>query len=304
MTHSHEATVRPVKYGVVPAGGLGTRFLPITRSVPKELLPIVDTAVIELVVSELAASGIERVVIVVGPGKESIEGYFKPSPRIEQRLVAEGRTEELALLRRPQSLAQVRAVVQQEPKGNGHAVLMARPLVGSEPFAMVWGDDIMLAREPAIGQLIKARERLGGGSVLGCIRVPREQSSRYGIVAGSEVDEHTTRVLAIVEKPDPKDAPSDLAAVHGYILEPEIFDALAQLPPGRGGEIWLTDAIAQLARDGAPVWAVELEGQRYDTGDKVGYLRATIDAMLGRPDTGPAVREHLKELGWRPPPDR
>lgn len=301
MTDDHEPQVRPVKYGVVPAGGLGTRFLPITRTVPKELLPVVDTAVIELVVQELAASGIERVVVVVGPGKESIEAYFRPAPRIERRLVAEHRAGELELLHRPERLAQVKAVIQQEPKGNGHAVLMARQLVGNEPFAMLWGDDIMLGAEPAVAQLIRARERLGGGSVVGCIRVGKAEASRYGIVAGTMVDERTTRVLALVEKPRPEDAPSDLAAVHGYVLEPEIFEALATLPPGRGGELWLTDAIAALARAGSPVWAVELEGQRYDTGDKLGYVTAFLDAALGRDDTRDAVREHLKSLGWRPP---
>ena len=293
--------MKGVIHGVVPAGGLGTRFLPITRSVPKELLPVIDTAVIELVVQELAASGIERVVVVVGPGKESIEGYFRPNTRIEQRLSAEHRTDELELLHRPERLAQVRTVLQPEARGNGHAVLMARPLVGNEPFAMLWGDDIMLGAEPAVSQLLRARERLGGGSVIGCIRVSKEDASRYGVVAGTRIDERTTRVRSIVEKPKPEEAPSDLAAVHGYVLEPEIFDALASLPPGRGGEIWLTDAIAALARDGAPVWAVQLEGRRYDTGDKAGYVAAFVDSALSRPDTGPALREHLGSLGWRPP---
>ncbi|HZP95638.1 MAG TPA: UTP--glucose-1-phosphate uridylyltransferase [Candidatus Limnocylindria bacterium] len=301
MTHGREPTVRPVRYGVVPAGGLGTRFLPITRAVPKELLPIVDTAVIELVVSELAASGVDRVVVVVGPGKEMIESYFRPNPRLEERLRAERRTHEIDLLRRPERLAEVRTVLQGEPKGNGHAVLMARPLVGNEPFAMLWGDDIMHGAEPAVAQLLKARERLGGGCVVGCVRVPKEDSSRYGMVAGTRVDERTTRVLALVEKPPPQDAPSDLAAVHGYVLEPEIFDALASLKPGRSGEIWLTDAIAQLAREGAPVWAVEIDGQRYDTGDRAGYVAAFLDAALGRDDTSEAAREHLESLGWRPP---
>src|SRR5439155_106920 len=185
----------------------------ITRTVPKELLPIVDTAVIELVVSELAASGVERVVIVVGPGKESIESYFRPNPKIERRLQVEFRKDELELLHRPEKLAQLRTVVQKEQKGNGHAVLMARPLVGAEPFAMIWGDDIVLAKEPAVAQLMRARERLGGGSV----------------------------------------------------------------------------------------WAVELEGQRYDAGDKLGYVNAFLDAALGRPDTAEATRQHLKSLGWTPP---
>jgi UTP--glucose-1-phosphate uridylyltransferase len=304
MTHGHEqhvSTLRPVKYGVVPAGGLGTRFLPITRSVPKELLPIVDTAVIELIVSELAASGIERVVIVVGPGKEVVESYFRPAPKIEERLKAELRTHELELLHRPERLAQVRAVVQSEPKGNGHAVLMAKDLVGSEPFAMLWGDDIMLSKEPAVAQLIKARERLGGGSVIGCVRVDKKDAARYGMVAGTPVEDGAMRVLAMVEKPKPEEAPSDLAAVHGYILEPEIFEALAKIKPGRNGEIWLTDAVSELAREGAPVWAVELAGVRYDAGDKAGYVNAFLDAVLGRPDTAPNAREHLKKLGWQPP---
>ncbi|TMC57449.1 MAG: UTP--glucose-1-phosphate uridylyltransferase [Chloroflexi bacterium] len=301
MTHSHEPQVKPIKYGVVPAGGLGTRFLPITRTVPKELLPIVDTAVIELVVSELAASGVERVVIVVGPGKESIESYFRPNPKIERRLQIEFRKDELELLHRPEKLAQVRTVVQKEQKGNGHAVLMARPLVGAEPFAMIWGDDIVLAKEPAVAQLMRARERLGGGSVVGCVRVDTKDASRYGMVAGTKVDADAMRVIAIVEKPKPDQAPSDLAAVHGYLLEPEIFDVLASAKPGVGGEIWLTDAVSALARQGGTVWAVELEGQRYDAGDKVGYVNAFLDAALGRADTAEAARQHLKSQGWTPP---
>ncbi len=296
--------LKPVKYGVIPAGGLGTRFLPISRAVPKELIPVVDTPVIEIVVTEMTESGIERVVLVVGPGKEWIEAYFKPNPRIEARLAADMRTEDLALLKRAERLAQVKSVLQAEPKGNGHAVLQARPLVGDEPFAMLWGDDIMLGEEPALLQLIRARERLGGGSVVGCIRVEKKDISRYGVVAGTEVDEGTRRVISIVEKPAPDDAPSDLAAVHGYVLEPDIFDVLAQQPPGRGGEVWLTDAVAELARQGAPVWAVALKGQRYDCGDKIGYVNAFVDAALGRNDTGPAVRAHLESLGWKAPRGR
>ncbi len=301
MRHAHGAAARPVRYGVVPAGGLGTRFLPITRAVPKELLPIVDTAVIEIVVSELAQSGIDHVVLVVGPGKEAVESYFRPNPRMERRLQAASRAHELELLRRPERLADVRTVLQEEAKGNGHAVLMARQLVGGEPFAMLWGDDIMLGADPGVAQLLRARERLGGGSVVGCIRVPKKDAARYGMVGGTKIDERTTRVLSFVEKPTPEEAPSDLAAVHGYVLEPEVFEVLASLRPGRAGEIWLTDAIAELARQGEPVWAVELEGQRYDTGDKAGYVAAFLDAVLRRDDTAPFANEHLKKLGWRPP---
>jgi UTP--glucose-1-phosphate uridylyltransferase len=307
MTREQEMVapaVKPVRYGVIPAAGLGTRFLPISRAVPKELIPVVDTPVIEIVVTEMTESGIERVVLVVGPGKEWIEAYFKPNPRIEARLAADMRTEDLELLKRAERLAQVKSVLQAEPKGNGDAVLQARGLVGDQPFAMLWGDDIMLGEQPAVMQLIKARERLGGGSVIGCIRVGKKDISRYGVVAGTEVDDETFRVISIVEKPSPEDAPSDLAAVHGYVLEPDIFDVLVKQPPGRGGEVWLTDAVAELARQGAPVWAVELKGQRYDCGDKIGYVNAFVDAALGRNDTGPAVRAHLQGLGWKAPRGR
>jgi UTP--glucose-1-phosphate uridylyltransferase len=307
MTREHETVapaLKPVRYGVIPAAGLGTRFLPISRAVPKELIPVVDTPVIEIVVTEMTESGIERVVLVVGPGKEWIEAYFKPNPRIEARLAADMRTEDLELLKRAERLAQVKSVLQAEPKGNGDAVLQARGLVGDQPFAMLWGDDIMLGEQPAVMQLIKARERLGGGSVIGCVRVGKKDISRYGVVAGTEVDEETLRVISIVEKPSAEEAPSDLAAVHGYVLEPDIFDILAKQPPGRGGEIWLTDAVAELARQGAPVWAIELKGQRYDCGDKIGYVNAFVDAALGRNDTGPAVRAHLEGLGWKAPRGR
>ena len=295
--------VRPVRYGVIPAGGLGTRFLPITRTVPKELLPIVDTPVIELVVAEMAEAGISRVVIVNAPGKESLDAYFRPNERLERRLAVEFRKDEIALLKRPEGLATVRVVIQEEAKGNGHAVLQARPLVGAEPFAMLWGDDIVVGETPAIGQLLEARQRLGGGSVVGTIRVSRERAASYGVVAGTPVDERTQRVLAIVEKPRPEEAPSEFAAVHGYVLEPEIFDLLDSAKPGRNGEIWLTDAVSELARQGAPVWAVELQGTRYDTGDRLGYVKAFIDAALRREDLGPKVRAHLEEAGWRAPAD-
>jgi UTP--glucose-1-phosphate uridylyltransferase len=296
--------VKPVRYGVIPAGGLGTRFLPISRTVPKELLPIVDTPVIEMVVAEMAAAGITRVVIVNAPGKESLDAYFRPNERLERRLAVEFRKDDIDLLKRPERLATVRVVIQEEAKGNGHAVLQARPLVGAEPFAMLWGDDIVVGDVPAIGQLIEARERLGGGTVVGTVRVSREKTASYGVVAGTPVDERTQRVLAIVEKPRPEEAPSEFAAVHGYVLEPEVFEVLAHAKPGRNGEIWLTDAVSALARDGAPVWAVELQGKRYDTGDKLGYVTAFIDAALRRQDLGPLVRTYLKEAGWRAPGER
>jgi UTP--glucose-1-phosphate uridylyltransferase len=290
--------VKPVRTAVIPAAGLGTRFLPFSRSVPKELLPLVDTPVLDLVVSECAGSGIERVILVIAPGKESLAAYFQPTPRVEARLRAEGRATELAALTRPQTLATVEVVVQSEPKGNGHAVLVAREAVGDEPFAMLWGDDIVVGSTPALRQMLDLRERLGG-SVAGAVRIGREQSSRYGVFAGRP-ERGAFRVTGMVEKPTPDQAPSDLGGVHGYVLEPAIFDLLERQAPGRGGEIWLADAVNALAAT-EPVWALELRGDRYDAGDRAGYVVAFVDQALRRDDVGPALRDHLRQRGWRPP---
>ncbi|MSQ37136.1 MAG: UTP--glucose-1-phosphate uridylyltransferase [Chloroflexi bacterium] len=293
--------MKPVRTAVIPAGGLGTRFLPFSRAVPKELLPLVDTPVIDLVVSECAAAGIERIVLVVGPGKEALAAYFRPNDRLSARLVAEGRTAELAALRRPEGLAHVEVVVQEEARGNGHAVLVAREAVGDEPFALLWGDDIIMsAGEPALTTLLRTRARRGGGSVVGAVRVPREAVSRYGILVGEPDDLGDLRVSGIVEKPEAGAAPSDLAQVHGYVFEPEIFEVLASQPPGRGGEIWLSDAVTRLAARSL-VWGALLGGTRYDAGDRAGYAAAFVDAALGREDTAPAVREALRAMGWQPP---
>jgi UTP--glucose-1-phosphate uridylyltransferase len=290
--------MKPVRTAVIPAGGLGTRFLPFSRSVPKELLPLVDTPVLDLVVTECAAAGIERVILVTAPGKESLAAYFQPSGRAEARLRAEGRASELAALKRPEGLAKVEVVVQHEAKGNGHAVLIAREVVGDEPFAMLWGDDIVIGPTPALRQMLDVRDRLGG-SVAGAARVPRDQAPRYGMFAG-RLEQGVFRVSGMVEKPVSAAAPSDLAAVHGYVLEPAIFGLLEHLAPGRGGEIWLVDAVSALAAR-EPVWAVELAGDRYDAGDRAGYVTAFVDQALGRADVGPALRDHLRQRGWRPP---
>ena len=290
--------MRPVRTAVIPAGGLGTRFLPFSRSVPKELLPLVDTPVLDAVVSECAASGIERVILITAPGKESLAAYFQPNPRLEERLRAESRAAELDALTRPERLATVEIVVQREPKGNGHAVLVAREAVGDEPFAMLWGDDIVVGPTPALRQMLDVRERLGG-SVAGAARIAPADAARYGVFSGTP-EGGAFRVSGMVEKPAPADAPSDLASVHGYVLEPEIFPILERLAPGRGGEIWLVDAVSALAAQ-APVWAVELAGDRYDAGDRAGYVTAFVDQALARDDVGPALRDHLRQRGWRPP---
>ncbi len=291
-------TTSAVTTAVIPAGGLGTRFLPFTRSLPKELLPLVDTPVLDVVVSECARSGIERVILVIAPGKESLAAYFQPSPRLDQRLRDEARTAELASLRRPESLVRVETVVQEQALGNGHAVLLARELVGDQPFAMLWGDDIVVGATPALRQMLDARERLGG-SIAAAARFPKGQAERYGVFAGQALG-GAFRVTGMVEKPSPDAAPSDLAAVHGYVLEPAIFEILAGLAAGRSGEIWLSDAVDVLARR-SPVWAIELDGDRYDAGDRAGYVSAFVDHALGRADVGPPLRAHLVRKGWRPP---
>lgn len=292
--------MKPVRTAVVPAGGLGTRFLPFSRSVPKELLPLVDTPIIDLIASECAAAGIERIVLVVGPDKEALAAYFRPNDRLAARLTAEGRAADLAALRRPEGLAQVEVLVQAEARGNGHAVLIAREAVGDEPFAMLWGDDVILgAAEPALATLLRARERLGG-SVAGAIRVPRGEVGRYGILAGEETAEGAWRVRGIVEKPEPASAPSDLAQVHGYVFEPDVFGLLATQAPGRDGEMWLTDAVTRLAAV-APVWGALLPGRRFDAGDRAGYAAAFLEVALERPEVEPALRAVLERRGWRPP---
>lgn len=284
-------TTTAVKVAVIPAAGLGTRFLPVSKTVPKELLPLVDVPIIDNVISEAIATGCEEIVVVSAPGKEPLDAYFKPSPRLEERLRAEGREADLALARRGETMATVTVVHQDEPRGNGHAVLCARAAVGDRPFVMIWGDDIVLSREPVAAQLVQARERAGGGSVGGVMRVPQADACKYGIVEGDAVGERLWRVTRIVEKPE--HPPSDLAVVHAYVLEPAIFDVLATLRPGRGGELWLTDAVSELARR-SPVHAYEFEGERFDAGDRAGYVKAFIRSALARPEIADDVREWIR----------
>ncbi|MBI2983798.1 MAG: NTP transferase domain-containing protein, partial [Chloroflexi bacterium] len=273
------------------AAGLGTRFLPISKTGPKELLPLVDVPIIDNVISEAVAAGCEEVVVVSAPGKEPLDAYFRSNPALEERLHAEGRGADLALARRGETMAKVTVVHQERPLGNGHAVLCAREAVGDRPFVMIWGDDIVLSRVPVAAQLVRAREQLGGGSVGGVVRVAAEDAKRYGIVDGDAVGPRTWRVTRIVEKPDRP--ASDLAVVHAYVLEPAIFDILASLRPGRNGELWLTDAVSELAPR-SPVHAYEFEGERYDAGDRAGYVKAFIASALARPEIGDELREWIR----------
>ena len=281
----------PVRVAVIPAAGLGTRFLPVSKTVPKEMLPLVDTPIIDHVISEAVGAGCEEIVVVSAPGKAPLDDYFKPSKRLEERLVAEGRDGDLALARRGERLAKVTVVHQERPLGNGHAVLCAREAVGKRPFVMIWGDDIVLAREPVASQLLAARDRAGGGSVAAVVRVPERDARRYGVIEGDPVGERTWRVRRIVEKPD---RPlTSLAAVHAYALEPDIFDVLAAMPPGRGGEIWLSEAVSALA-ERAPVYAYEFEGDRFDAGDRAGYVKAIVASALERPEMAADLKEWLR----------
>lgn len=284
----------PVRVAVIPAGGLGTRFLPVTKTVPKEMLPLVDVPIIDVVVAEAVAAGVEEIVVVSAPGKGALDAYFEPAPVLEQRLVAEGRERDLALARRGQSLAKKVTVVHQDvARGNGDAVLRARAAVGERPFLMIWGDDIVVGERPVARQLVRERERLGGGSVAAVMPVPPEQAARYGVVEGEPISDRTWRVRRIVEKPAPGTTPSDLAAVHAYVFEPGIFDELERTPPGRSGELWLSDAVNGLAQR-APVYAHRFEGERFDAGDREGYVRAVVAMALARPDLGRSFAAWLR----------
>jgi UTP--glucose-1-phosphate uridylyltransferase len=285
-------TPQPVRVAVVPAAGLGTRFLPVSKTVPKEMLPLVDVPIIDNVISEAVAAGCEEVIVVSAPGKAPLDAYFQKNEKLEERLLAEGRDGDLALARRGERLTKITVIHQDRALGNGHAVLCARDIVGTRPFVMIWGDDVVLSQTPVAGQLLAARERLGGGSVAGVMHVPTDEARRYGVIEGEPAGDRTWRVKRIVEKPDRP--PTDLAVVHGYVLEPEIFDVLASQAPGRGGEIWLSEAVSTLAQH-APVYAYEFEGDRFDAGDRAGYVKAIVASALHRPEIAPELRRWLEE---------
>jgi UTP--glucose-1-phosphate uridylyltransferase len=259
-----------IRKAVIPAAGLGTRFLPATKALPKEMLPIVDVPVIQLIVEEAVESGIEEIVIITSGAKRSIEDHFDYAFELEQRLAEAGKQADVARIRAIAEMARFVFVRQGEPLGNGHAVLCAREVIGDEPFAVLWGDDLARADPPVCRQLIDVFER-EGGSVVAVMQIDDDQISRYGVIAGEPVGDRVHRMSGIVEKPAPGTAPTNLAAVKEYILTPEIFRILAETPRGQGGEIWLTDAINQLVTR-EPVFAFEFVGESYDPGSKFGFL--------------------------------
>jgi len=280
-----------VRKAVLPAAGLGTRFLPVTKAVPKEMLPLLDRPCIEYVVAEAVEAGITDIVLVTSRGKSAMEDYFDRSPALEATLEAAGKSGLLAEVRRVARLATVVSVRQQEQRGLGHAVLAAAAAVGDEPFAVLLGDDIIDAEVPAIGQLARVHAE-HGGAVVALKEVPRAETKRYGICAGEMETPDTMRVRAMVEKPAPEVAPSNLSIVGRYILPGEIFAILRGTQPGAGGEIQLTDAIAVLAARGE-VRGHLFQGERFDTGNPLGLLEATLHYALRRPEYADGARALL-----------
>ena len=288
-----------VRKAVFPAAGWGTRFLPATKAQPKEMLPLVDKPVIQYAVEEAVAAGIEQVIIVTSTQKRAIEDHFDLSFELEHLLEEKGEIEKLRMVRHITDLAQIAYVRQKEQLGLGHAILMTKDLIGHEPFAVLLPDDVVISERPCIGQLIHAFEQ-SHGSVVAVMQVPREESDRYGMVAAETTESQLdggrmSRMTRIVEKPRPADSPSTLAVIGRYVLTPKIFDKLEQTQRGAGGEIQLTDAIEALMQEQS-VFAYEFEGVRYDAGTTMGWLRATIDLALQRPDIGAELRAHLRTL--------
>ena len=286
-------TKQKIRKAIIPAAGLGTRFLPATKAQPKEMLPIVDTPAIQFIVEEAVASGIEELLIITGRNKRSIEDHFDRSLELEMQLKEHGKYDMLKMVEEISDI-QIHFIRQKEARGLGHAVLCARQFVGDEPFAVLLGDDLVDAKVPCLAQLIDVYEDYGG-SVLGVQQVPQSQVSRYGIVAPHKVKPNVWQAVDLVEKPEAEKAPSRLAVLGRYVLTPAIFDILEHTKPGAGEEIQLTDAISALIKE-RTVLAYRFEGKRYDCGDKLGYLEANVELGLRHPELGEGFREYLRNL--------
>ena len=284
-----------IRKAVLPVAGLGTRFLPVTKSVPKELLPLVDRPCLEYIVAEAVDAGLEEFIFVTSRGKDAITDYFDRNPTLEANLEAAGKRDYLKEVRRVGSMAQVVSIRQKETLGLGHAVLCAAPATGDEAFAVLLGDDIVDSSVPAIGQLMDVHAEKGG-CVVALMDVPRDQTNRYGICDGEMHGDRLMHVSAMVEKPDPKDAPSTYSIVGRYILPPEIHEILRSTPRGAGGEIQLTDALAVLAGQGN-AWGYEFEGLRFDTGNVLGLFEATLHFIQKRPELADKARELIQRYG-------
>jgi len=288
-----------VRKAVFPAAGLGTRFLPATKAQPKEMLPLVDKPIIQYGVEEALHSGIQNIIIVTGRGKSAIEDHFDVSFELEYLLESRNKKDLLATVRAVSDMINVSYVRQKEALGLGHAVLRARELVGDEPFAVILSDDVIDADVPALRQLLDVYE-FYGAPVLALMEVPKDSISAYGVVDAEPVSHHgggdrLYRIRNLVEKPKPQDAPSNLAIIGRYVLTPEVFHSLETIEPGSGGELQLTDGLKHALRS-RPIYGYRFEGTRYDAGDKLGFLKATVEFALKRYDLGDAFRAYLKTL--------
>jgi UTP--glucose-1-phosphate uridylyltransferase len=289
-----------VRKAVFPAAGLGTRFLPATKAQPKEMLPLVDKPLIQYGVEEVIHSGIQNIVVVTGRGKSSIEDHFDVSFELEHLLESKGKSELLSMVRSISDMMDISYVRQKEALGLGHAVLRTKELIGNEPFAVVLSDDVIASETPCIRQLLDVYE-FYGASVVALMEVPRDQISAYGVVDAEVIshngNERLYRIRNLVEKPKPEDAPSNLAIIGRYVLTPEIFSCVESIEPGSGGELQLTDALKYMLRN-RPIYGFKFEGKRYDAGDKLGFLKATVEFALSRHDLGDPFRDYLRGLSF------
>lgn len=287
--------MQKIRKAVIPAAGLGTRFLPATKAQPKEMLPIVDKPAIQFIIEEAIDSGIEEILVITGRNKRSIEDHFDRSIELELQLKSQGKYDLMKMIEKISDI-QVHFIRQKEAKGLGHAVLCAKQFVGNEPFAVLLGDDLVDAKVPCLSQLIDVYNDYGG-SVLGVQRVPMDRVSSYGIVNPEDIKPNVWKAVDLIEKPSVEEAPSNLAVLGRYVLDPEIFDILEHTSPGRGGEIQLTDAIRELAQR-KPVYAYNFFGRRYDIGDKEGFLEATVEQALKQPELRDRFMAYLvKSIG-------
>ncbi|WP_347976159.1 UTP--glucose-1-phosphate uridylyltransferase GalU [Microbacterium sp. ProA8] len=287
----------PIK-AVIPAAGLGTRFLPATKAMPKEMLPVVDKPAIQYVVEEAAQAGIDDILVIIGRNKNAISNHFDSVPELEEKLKDKGDTDRLRRVLESSDLADIHFVRQGEPKGLGHAVLRAKAHVGDSSFAVLLGDDLIDERDELLTTMIAAHERTGA-AIVALMEVDPAQINLYGVASVESTDGNgVVKVNGLVEKPSPEDAPSNLAVIGRYVLSPSVFEILERTEPGKGGEIQLTDALQELATDpdGPGVYGVVFRGRRYDTGDRVDYIKAIVQLAADRDDLGPALRPWFKEF--------
>lgn len=287
-----------VKKAIIPAAGLGTRFLPATKAQPKEMLPIVDKPTIQYIIEEAVASGIEEILIITGRNKRAIEDHFDKSVELELELESHGKKDLLKMVRDISNMVNIHYIRQKEPRGLGHAINCARAFVGNEPFAVMLGDDVVDAKVPCLKQLIDCYDEYRT-TILGVQQVPKQDVPKYGIVKGTFIEDRVYKVKDLVEKPSAEEAPSNIAILGRYIITPEIFNILDSTKPGKGGEIQLTDALKTLMNKEA-MYAYTFEGRRYDVGDKMGFLQATVEFALKRNDINRQFMEYLLTIKDNP----